>query len=114
MPSNLLFNGVLIDVHFVDELHDNSWTAYPETPAEGFRYGYYDMLKKIMVDWLKGLQPYTHGRKDGEGWTLSTVYGPQDAFTRVWLYNRRLPGDKFLPSHPLACTYMCALIHLPL
>lgn len=36
-----------------------------------------------LVKWFTGLQEYSHGRKEGEGWRISMGSGSQDALYKV-------------------------------
>ncbi|KAJ7111908.1 PLP-dependent transferase [Mycena epipterygia] len=53
-----------------------------------------------LVDWLYGLQSAVHGRKRGEGWTLSVGSGSQDLLSKaiIALLN---PGDAVLVQSPV-------------
>ncbi|KAJ7168703.1 PLP-dependent transferase [Mycena filopes] len=53
-----------------------------------------------LVDWLHGLQETVHGRRRGEGWTLSIGSGSQDLLSKaiIALLN---PGDAVLVQSPV-------------
>jgi len=44
--------------------------------------------EKQLVDWLEGLQEFSHGRKKNEGWRVSVGAGSQDMIFKVSSVNK--------------------------
>ncbi|RDB28693.1 Aminotransferase tdiD [Hypsizygus marmoreus] len=70
-----------------------------EELVEGLQYGSTTGLKQL-VDWVVGLQEFSHGRKRGEGWGLTMGSGSQDLIYKavIALVN---PGDPVLLESPV-------------
>lgn len=48
----------------------------------GLQYGDTAGIKPLR-EWLYGLQEFSHGRKEGEGWSVSVGSGSQDLIYKV-------------------------------
>ncbi|KAH8112713.1 PLP-dependent transferase [Phellopilus nigrolimitatus] len=70
-----------------------------ESLAAGLQYGSTAGLEPL-VSWVEGLQEYSHGRKQGEGWRVSMGSGSQDLLYKAFhaLIN---PGDSLLVESPV-------------
>jgi len=56
---------------------ETSYTLEPSEIAMGLQYGDTAGIKPLR-EWLYGLQDFSHGRKVGEGWSVSVGSGSQD------------------------------------
>lgn len=77
--------GLTIDVRSAADAPNTlgkPMTLSSEALADGLQYGITAGYKPL-VDWLEGLQAYSHGRKSHEGWRLSMACGSQDALYKV-------------------------------
>lgn len=67
--------------------------------AQGLQYGPTAGAKQL-IDWIEGLQEFSHGRKKNEGWCISIGAGSQDLIFKavIALVN---PGDSVLLESPV-------------
>ena len=61
---------------------ETSYTLEPSEIALGLQYGDTAGIKPLR-EWLYGLQDFSHGRKQGEGWSVFVGSGSQDLIYKV-------------------------------
>lgn len=84
-PFSFPITGLTIDVHSASDPPEEPGTPLTissEALADGLQYGLTAGYGPL-IEWLMGLQAYSHGRRDGEGWRISTSCGSQDALFKV-------------------------------
>lgn len=88
-PFSFPITGLTIDVRSAADppgAPETPLTISSEALADGLQYGMTAGYGPLL-DWLVGLQAYSHGRRDGEGWRISMSSGSQDAIYKVRILN---------------------------